>query len=77
MLHRSLEPPRLDLVAKAVGTLKGECLYRWLNEPEQPSAVLTNLMRLIYSERLDLQRAFPDVEEVSLQCRDRIDPRTT
>jgi hypothetical protein len=39
-----------------------ECLYSWLNAPERIGARLTNLMRLIYSVRGDLQSAYPDVD---------------
>jgi hypothetical protein len=39
-----------------------ECLYSWLNAPEHSEARVTNLMRLIYSARDDLHRAYADID---------------
>jgi len=63
--HRFLLTSLPDLVTwpRPWRVTNGECLFNWLNEPERPGSGVTNLMRLIYDQRGDLQRAFPDVDD--------------
>jgi len=63
-LHRLLLTAVPDLVTwpRPWRVTDGECLFNWLNAPERPGSGVTNLMRLIYAQRPDLQRAFPDVD---------------